>query len=62
MPTLFQRFNKEWPSDLQKENRGDTNVKAIKLQQALRRDFKSMKMKNVELLMDYFSREMEIDW
>ena len=44
---------------LQKEYRGNLKVRAIKLQ-SLRRDFENMKMKDGEVLQDYFSRLMEV--
>ncbi|GMP66280.1 hypothetical protein CsSME_00026696 [Camellia sinensis var. sinensis] len=44
---------------LQKEYRGNLKVRTIKLQ-SLKRDFENLKMKDMELLKDYFSRVMEL--
>ena len=44
---------------LQKEYRGTEKVRAIKLQ-SLKRDFENLKMQDVEVLQDYFSRVMEL--
>ncbi|XP_028089091.1 uncharacterized protein LOC114289544 [Camellia sinensis] len=46
---------------LQKEYRGNLKVRTIKLQ-SLKRDFENLKMKDMELLKDYFSRVMELKY
>ena len=53
-----RKSNEAWDI-LQKEYRGALKVKTIKLQ-TLRRDFENLKMKDVELLKDYFSRVVEL--
>ncbi|XP_059635759.1 uncharacterized protein LOC132277936 [Cornus florida] len=62
--TIFPRIinaskaNEAWDI-LENEYKGSTKVRTVKLQ-SLRRDFENMKMKEMELLKDYFSRIMEV--
>ena len=62
--TIFPRIMrantaKEAWEILQQEFQGDSKVRSIKLQ-SLRRDFENLKMKDNELVKDYFSRIIEI--
>ncbi|XP_076882598.1 uncharacterized protein LOC143531103 [Bidens hawaiensis] len=50
---------KETWDTLRIEFQGDSQVKSVKLQ-GLRRDFENLKMKNGEMIGDYFSRVMSI--